>query len=141
MQFLLHVMQIIGQNEKTSDDVSFMTKAVFSAVRRPEKGGEYRFGKRCAMPSKGRAPYSRKDGCFPCGAAGWRVWLHEKREISFAGRWGVSLAEERTFFAGGEVAGCARAAACGPRSSANCKYFICYFHLLSPKRWSQNVPR
>ncbi len=110
MQFLLHVMQIIGQNKKTSDGVSFMTKAVFSAVRRPKKGRKYRFGKRGATSSKGRASYSRRGGRFPCGgegafcgrrvfSRGWRGGF-AKRGGGLAGRWG---------------AGCTRAAACGDR--------------------------
>ena len=127
MQFLLHVMQIIGQNEKTSDGVSFMTKAAFSVVRRLEKGRKYRFGKRGATSSKGRAAYSRKGGRFPCGREGafcGRRAVASRKEGSFlCGGRGVFLAEGRTFFAGGgvffhgrRVAGCTRAAACVGRS-------------------------
>ena len=137
MQFLLHVMQIIGQNEKTSDGVSFMTKAVFSAVLRLEKGRKYRFGKRGATSSKGRASYSRRGGRFPCGGEGA---FRGRRGGGFAKRGEFPLRGGGCFFTGcffSQAAGCGLHSGGSLRPTQFCELQILY--MLFPPFVTQKV--
>ena len=145
MQFLLHVMQIIGQNEKTSDGVSFMAKAVFSAVRRPEKGRKYRFGKRGGnVVGKAGVLFAEGEGAFLAEGRvlfrGRRVFSRGWRGGGFVKRGGFPLRSGGRFFAGRffrRAAGCGWYSGSSLRPTQFCELQILY--MLFPPFVTQKV--